>query len=97
MANLTDLVQKVFYLGVGLAAYAGEKAGTKLFELRDQAQKLADEMVTRGEMTAEEALRWMEEITHQPSTPPPAEPARPEPRRIEINAEDDDLDRTKPG
>jgi polyhydroxyalkanoate synthesis regulator phasin len=55
MAGFGDIVQKAFYLGVGLASYAGEKAGGKLAELRSQAQKLADEMVSRGEMTTEEA------------------------------------------
>ena len=30
MAGFTDLVKKTFYLGVGAAAYAGEKAGNTL-------------------------------------------------------------------
>lgn len=83
MAGFGDLVQKAFYLGVGVASYAAEKAGTTLTELRSQAQKIADEMVARGEMTTEEAKRMVDEVVsraEQPSAPtPPAEP-----RRIEI-------------
>ena len=59
MSGFSDLFQKAVYLGVGLASYAGEKAGTKLTELRAQAQKLADELVARGEMTTEEARRMV--------------------------------------
>ena len=51
-----NIVQKAFYLGVGMAAYAGEKAGGKLTELGSQAQKLAEDLVARGEMTAEESV-----------------------------------------
>jgi len=54
MPGFGDIVQKAFYLGVGLA-YAGEKQVENWRELRSQAQKLADEMVARGEMNAEEA------------------------------------------
>lgn len=61
MAGFGDLVQKAFYLGVGIASYAGEKAGMTLTELRSQAQKIADEMVARGEMTTEEAKRLVDE------------------------------------
>ncbi len=87
MPGFGDIVQKAFYLGVGLASYAGEKAGSTLTELRSQAQKLADEMVARGEITAEEARRMVEEMMAraQQPTSAPAEPDRPsEPRRIEI-------------
>jgi polyhydroxyalkanoate synthesis regulator phasin len=48
MAGLGDIVQKAFYLGIGLAAAAGEQAGEKMSVLRVQAQKLADEMVAKG-------------------------------------------------
>jgi hypothetical protein len=37
MPGFGDLVQKAFYLGVGIASYAGEKAGTTFTELRSQA------------------------------------------------------------
>lgn len=87
MNNFANIVQKTFFLGVGIAAYAGEKAGSTLAELREQAQELVDEMVSRGEMTTEEARRWVEETT-QVANRPPAEPPA-EPRRIEILTEDD--------
>lgn len=91
MPDFGDLVQKAFYLGVGAASYAAEKAGTTLSELRGQAQKLADEMVARGEMTTEEAKRMVDDMVSraqqsasQASDAPPTEP-----RRIEIVVEDE--------
>jgi polyhydroxyalkanoate synthesis regulator phasin len=94
MPGFGDLVQKAFYLGVGLASYAGEKAGGKVAELRSQAQKLADEMVARGEMNAEEAKRFVEDLMKQAQQPPTAESATSttpsEPRRIEILSDDED-------
>ncbi|MEL6493372.1 MAG: hypothetical protein AAFV85_10610 [Cyanobacteria bacterium J06634_6] len=62
MAGFGDLVQKAFYLGVGIASYAGEKAGGAIGELRGQAQKLVDELVERGEITAEEAQKMMNDM-----------------------------------
>jgi polyhydroxyalkanoate synthesis regulator phasin len=86
MAGFGDMVQKAFYLGLGIASYAGEKAGLTLGELRSQAQKLADEMVSRGEITAEEAKRMVDDMVsraqQQPPTSTPPGPA--EPIRIEI-------------
>ncbi|AUT03143.1 hypothetical protein CLI64_23550 [Nostoc sp. CENA543] len=95
MPGFGDLVQKAFYLGVGLASYAGEKAGGKLSELRSQVQKLADEMVAKGEMTTDEARRFVEDMMKQAQQPqPPAETAEKtppsEPRRIEIIEEDEE-------
>lgn len=90
MAGFGDLVQKAFYLGVGVAAYAGEKAGSKLSELRVQAQKIADEMVARGEMSTDEARRMVDEMVRraqQPTTDSATDGATEqprEPRRIEI-------------
>lgn len=90
MAGFADLVQKAFYLGIGLASYAGEKATGKLAELQPQLQQLADEMVRRGEMTAEEARRWVEARMQEASSPPPAADApSQEPRQIEILSGDD--------
>ena len=40
MAGFGNLVQKAFYLGVGLASYAGEKTGDTLKDAREQAQKI---------------------------------------------------------
>ena len=90
---MRDLVQKAFYLGIGLASYAAEKANVNLQELKSQAQKLADEMVLRGEMTAEEARRYVEELVNQAQVNPgeTTESSAPrEPRRIEIVFDDAD-------
>ncbi len=65
MAGLGDIVQKAVYLGVGLASFAGEKASSKLAELRTESQKLADELVKRGEMSTEEARRFVEDMMNQ--------------------------------
>ena len=65
MAGFGNLVQKAFYLGVGIASYAGEKAGGAIGELRGQAQKLVDELVERGEITAEEAQTMMNEMVER--------------------------------
>ena len=92
MPGFGDIVQKAFYLGVGLASYAGEKAGGKLAELRSQAQKLADEMVAKGEMTTEEAKRFVEDLMKQAQQPPTdsTTSATPnEPRRIEILSDEE--------
>jgi polyhydroxyalkanoate synthesis regulator phasin len=94
--GLGDLVQKAVYLGVGMASLAGEKATEKLAELKVQAQKLADEMVSRGEMTTEEARRYVDDMLQKAQQPQvtvesgdrPATTA--EPRRIEILTDDDD-------
>jgi len=95
MAGFGDLVQKAFYLGVGIASYATEKAGSTLGELRSQAQKLADEMVARGEITAEDAKKMVDEMVSRAQQQPPGQSsATPDsqsgqPRRIEILSEDD--------
>lgn len=94
MPGFGDIVQKAFYLGVGLASYAGEKAGGKLAELRSQVQKLADEMVAKGEMNTEEARRFVEDMMKQAQQQTPSDasvsdkPAS-EPRRIEILEDDE--------
>ena len=92
MAGLGDLVQKAFYLGVGMASYATEKATITLQELQVQAQKVADEMVARGEMTAEEARKYVDDIIQQAQRPAAesADTAKDkEPRLIEIVSEDE--------
>lgn len=100
MPGFGDIVQKAFYLGVGLASYASEKAGGKLSELRSQAQKLADEMVARGEMNAEEAKKFVEDMMQKAqqnaevgSTQTNTSPA--EPRRIEILSDDETTPETQ--
>lgn len=95
MPGFGDIVQKAFYLGVGLASYAGEKAGGKLAELRSQAQKLADEMVARGEMNTEEAKRFVDDLMKQAQQTPNSdesttEKTSNEPRRIEILSDEED-------
>ena len=62
MAGLGDIVQKAFYLGVGLATAAGEQAGEKFSSIGVQAQKLADEMVAKGEITTEEARKLVDDL-----------------------------------
>ncbi len=94
MPGFGDILKKAVYLGVGLASYAGEKAGGRLTELRSQVQKLADEMVARGEMTTEEARRFVEDMMKQaqqaPASDTTVENTTPsEPRRIEILEEDE--------
>jgi polyhydroxyalkanoate synthesis regulator phasin len=93
MPGFGDVVKKAFYLGVGLASYAGEKAGGRLTELRSQVEKLADEMVARGEMTTEEGRRFVEDMMKQAKqSPSPSATAEQrstsEPRLIEILEEE---------
>jgi polyhydroxyalkanoate synthesis regulator phasin len=69
MAGFSDLLQKAFYMGVGIASYLPEVANREKFnELREQAQKLAEELVSRGEMTAEEAKHTVEDMLQQAQT-----------------------------
>ena len=90
--GLGDIVQKAVFLGIGVAAYAGEKAGEKLGELRPQLQKMADEMVERGEMTTEEARKFVDNMVKQAQQnapiPPNASTPPTEPRKIEILDDD---------
>ncbi|NJK60737.1 MAG: hypothetical protein HC918_11520 [Oscillatoriales cyanobacterium SM2_1_8] len=89
MNPIGNLVQKAFYLGVGLASAATERAGTTLGELRQQAVKLAEEMVARGEMTTEEAKRFVDDLVQQAqsktSVSPATETRRSGPQEIEID------------
>ncbi len=62
---LTNIAQKAFYLGMGLASLATEKANATLTELRSQGSKLAEELVERGEMTAEEAKKFVDDLIAQ--------------------------------
>ena len=93
MAGFDDIVKKAFYMGVGFASYAQEKAGTTINELRTQAQKLADEMIERGEISTEEARKFVDELVQQAqqeNVPPAKNTQSKGPRRIEIVSEDDD-------
>jgi polyhydroxyalkanoate synthesis regulator phasin len=103
MPGFGDIVKKAFYLGVGLASYAGEKAGDKITDLRSQVQKLADEMVARGEMTTEEGRRFVEDMMKQAQNQPESsatdntdKASASEPRRIEILEEDEQPTQKEP-
>jgi polyhydroxyalkanoate synthesis regulator phasin len=90
------IVQKAFYLGLGLATVAGEKAGETLGELRTQASKLADELVERGEMTTDEARKFVDDLVRNSQKPinesqnPTNSSGKDTPRTIAIDDEEDD-------
>ena len=65
MANFEDIAKKAFYMGVGFASYAQEKANDKVKDLTVQAQKLAEEMAQRGEMSTEEARKFVDDLVEQ--------------------------------
>lgn len=65
MNRFGDIVQKAFYLGVGAVTAVGEEANTRIGKLRTQAQKLADELVAKGEMTTEEARKLVDDLVRQ--------------------------------
>lgn len=94
MANFEDIAKKAFYMGVGFASYAQEKASDTVKDLRVQAQKLADEMAERGELSADEARKFVDDLVEQaqqgtvPGNNQPQPPER-EPRKIEIVDEDE--------
>jgi polyhydroxyalkanoate synthesis regulator phasin len=91
MAKFEDIAKKAFYLGVGVASYAQEKANEAAKDLRVQAQKLAEEMIQRGEMNAEEARKFVDDLVEaQPGSVPDAKQSNSrEPRKIEIVDEDE--------
>ncbi len=85
MAGFGDLVKKAFYLGVGVASYAGERAGDTLSDLREQTQGVVNELVARGEITAEEAQRLVNEMVNRAqATVNETVETLPKPRPIEI-------------
>nr|WP_250565481.1 hypothetical protein [Adonisia turfae] len=91
------MVQKAFYLGVGLASYASEKAGDGFSDLRLQAQKLVDELVARGEITADEAQKIVNDMVDRAQSSAAAtastQSADSAPRKIEIIEDDEPDDR----
>ena len=97
MANFEDIAKRAFYMGVGFASYAQEKAIDALDNVKDlrlQAQKLADEMAERGEMTTEEARKFVDDLVEQAQQGTVTGNNRSderEPRRIEIVDEDEPL------
>lgn len=93
MANFEDIAKKAFYMGVGFASYAQEQANDKVKELRVQAQKLAAEMIERGEMNAEEARKFVDDLVEQAQEENVSGDRRSDnrqPRRIEIIDEDEE-------
>jgi polyhydroxyalkanoate synthesis regulator phasin len=87
MANFEDIAKKAFYMGVGFASYAQEKASDTVKDLRVQAQKLADEMAERGEMSTEEARKFVDDLMEQAqqgTVSGQSPSSQREPRRIEI-------------
>jgi polyhydroxyalkanoate synthesis regulator phasin len=99
MAGFEEIVKKAFYMGIGFADYVAEKAGANLNELRLQAQKLADEMVERGEITTEEARKFVDDMikqAQQQNVPPARETEQKEPRRIEIIADEEESGQASP-
>ena len=99
MANFENIAKKAFYMGVGFASYAQEKANNTLKDVRVQAQKLADEMAERGEMSTEEARKFVDDLVEQAqqgnvsgSNTPSSER---EPRRIEIVDETETTSQSK--
>lgn len=93
MNPFENIAKKAFYLGVGLANFAAEQANEKLQELKVQGQKLADEMVARGEMTTEEARKFVDDLVkqaQQPTVEATKNEENKQPRPIEIIDEDDE-------
>jgi polyhydroxyalkanoate synthesis regulator phasin len=89
---LRDLVQKAVYLGVGIASYAAETANSNIKELGNHAQKLVDTLVERGEMNAEEARRYVDELIREAQGEAIAHGSEEnkQPRRIEIITDDEE-------
>lgn len=110
MPEQENIFQKALYLGVGIASYAAEKAGDRLQELRQQAQKLAinpdfpqqlqelvDDMVAKGKITTEEARKFVDEMTSFAQAKPQTTvpTEHREPRPIEIITEEEEEPKTK--
>ena len=92
MAGFDNIVKKAFYMGVGFASYAQEKAGDTLNEVKVQAQKLADEMIARGEMNVDEARKFVDDMVQQAQqevVQPGSSTQQKEPRVIEIVDEEE--------
>lgn len=94
MTDLQNFVKKALYLGIGAASYAGEQASQTLNSVQEQAQSLAEDMIRRGEMTADDARQWLDSLNTTPMTSDPsAEPPQPHaaaaPRTIEVEIMDD--------
>ena len=93
MPGFEDIARKAFYMGVGFASYAQEKANDNFKDLRIQAQNLADEMVERGKLSTEEARKFVDDLVEQAQqgtvTGGQNNSESREPRKIEIVDEDE--------
>lgn len=107
MTESENILQKAFYVGVGIATYAVEKANDKFQELKQEAeklannpdfipqiQKMAEEMVNKGKMTAEEARNFVDEMIKQAQSQvnnnQPKQEESNQPRTIEIVSDDEE-------
>lgn len=92
-----NILQKAFYFGVGLISLVGEKTTGTLDQLRQQTIKLAEELVKRGELTTDEARRFVDDVMDQ-AKPKSQTENPPTPRPIEIlesDSEDEEIQRLK--
>jgi polyhydroxyalkanoate synthesis regulator phasin len=91
MNDLPDFFKKAFYLGVGVASYAGEHAGNTVVELQERAQQLANEMIRRGEISTEEANQWLKQFNPKPTPVSVEEVPYPDhPQTIELISGDEE-------
>lgn len=87
--SLNDWLQKGLYLGVGVVSSLPELVqGDRLRDLGEQATRMVESLVERGEMTTSEARQTLDELLRQAGVAPeggspPREPERP----IEIRVE----------
>ena len=87
--GLGDAFKKALYLGIGLADLAQERASASLQQIRQTAQELAEELVRRGEMNAEEARKYVDNLVEEARRARAAErTSNIEPRPIDIVAEE---------
>ncbi|MCC0175468.1 hypothetical protein I4641_00540 [Waterburya agarophytonicola K14] len=99
MPGFEDIAKKAFYMGVGFASYAQEKANDNFKDLRSQAQTLADEMVQRGKISTEEARKFVDDLVEQAQQDAVAgndKSESREPRRIEIVDEEEQPQASSP-
>ncbi len=78
MTESENILEKAFYLGVGIAGYALEKANDQFQEFKRQVdliannedftqkiEQIADEMVKKGKISAEEATNFVKTMIMQ--------------------------------
>lgn len=103
MTDSENLLQKAFYLGVGIAGLAVEKASDTFGEFKKQAemlashpdfsqkvQEIADEMVNKGKINTDEARKFVEQVIQQKAPLSEESTSSKAPRKIEIILDDED-------